>query len=44
LLAAGIGKERFEEFLLGGQDIDTHFAQAPLVRNIPVLMALLGIW
>ncbi|MGH6811666.1 MAG: glucose-6-phosphate isomerase [Methylocella sp.] len=44
LLAIGIGKERFEEFLLGGQDIDTHFAEAPLDRNIPVLMALLGIW
>jgi glucose-6-phosphate isomerase len=44
LLAIGIGKERFEEFLLAGQDIDTHFAEAPLDRNIPVLMALLGIW
>ncbi|MDQ6868396.1 MAG: glucose-6-phosphate isomerase [Pseudomonadota bacterium] len=44
LLAIGIGKERFEEFLLGGQDIDIHFAEAPLDRNIPVLMALLGIW
>jgi len=44
LLAIGIGKERFEEFLLGGQDIDTHFAETPLDRNIPVLMALLGIW
>jgi glucose-6-phosphate isomerase len=44
LLAIGIGKEGFEEFLLGGQDIDSHFAEAPLDRNIPVLMALLGIW
>ena len=44
LLAIGIGKERFEEFLLGGQDIDSHFAEAPLDRNIPALMALLGIW
>jgi len=44
LLAIGIGKQNFEEFLLGGQDIDTHFVEAPLNRNIPVLMALLGIW
>jgi glucose-6-phosphate isomerase len=44
LLAIGIGKQNFEEFLLGGQGIDTHFVEAPLNRNIPVLMALLGIW
>jgi glucose-6-phosphate isomerase len=44
LLAIGIGKQNFEEFLLGGQDIYTHFVEAPLNRNIPVLMALLGIW
>jgi glucose-6-phosphate isomerase len=43
-LAIGIGTEKFEKFLLGGQDIDTHFVQAPLERNVPVLMALLGIW
>jgi glucose-6-phosphate isomerase len=44
LLAIGIGKEKFEEFLAGGRDIDIHFTKAPLERNIPVLMALLGIW
>ena len=44
LLAIGIGKEKFEKFLQGGQDIDTHFVEAPLDRNIPVLMAMLGIW
>jgi glucose-6-phosphate isomerase len=43
-LAIGIGKEKFEKFLLGGQDIDKHFIAAPLERNVPVLMALLGIW
>jgi glucose-6-phosphate isomerase len=43
-LAIGIGEEKFEKFLLGGQDIDTHFQTAPLERNAPVLMALLGIW
>jgi glucose-6-phosphate isomerase len=43
-LAIGIGAEKFEKFLLGGQDIDSHFTEAPLERNVPVLMALLGIW
>ena len=43
-LAIGIGKDNFEEFLRGGEDIDSHFAAAPLERNIPVLMALLGVW
>jgi glucose-6-phosphate isomerase len=43
-VAIGIGAEKFEKFLLGGQDIDTHFSTAPLEQNVPVLMALLGIW
>ncbi|WP_026607868.1 glucose-6-phosphate isomerase [Methylocapsa acidiphila] len=43
-LAIGIGAEKFEKFLLGGQDIDAHFTSAPLDRNAPVLMALLGVW
>ena len=43
-LAIGIGAEKFEKFLLGGQDIDKHFCTAPLDKNVPVLMALIGIW
>ncbi|HYP57529.1 MAG TPA: glucose-6-phosphate isomerase [Beijerinckia sp.] len=43
-LVIGIGAEKFEKFLLGGQDIDKHFTSAPLETNVPVLMALLGIW
>jgi len=43
-LAIGIGAEKFEKFLLGGQDIDKHFQDAPLEQNVPVLMALLGVW
>ncbi|WP_034993265.1 glucose-6-phosphate isomerase [Beijerinckia mobilis] len=39
-----IGAEKFEKFLLGGQDIDQHFQTAPLESNVPVLMALLEIW
>jgi glucose-6-phosphate isomerase len=43
-LAIGIGKANFEEFLRGAEDVDRHFVEAPLERNIPVLMALLGVW
>jgi len=43
-VAIGIGAEKFEKLLLGGQDIDTHFRDTPLEKNGPVLMALLGIW
>ncbi|GLI92379.1 glucose-6-phosphate isomerase [Methylocystis echinoides] len=43
-LVIAIGPEHFTEFLRGGFDIDAHFRTAPLDRNIPVLMGLLGVW
>ena len=43
-IALVIGMDRFEEMLAGGHDVDEHFRTAPLTENIPVLMALLGIW
>ncbi|MBF6426121.1 glucose-6-phosphate isomerase [Nocardia cyriacigeorgica] len=39
-----IGKQRFAEFLAGMHSIDEHFASAPLERNAPVLLGLLGVW
>jgi glucose-6-phosphate isomerase len=39
-----IGPGAFREFLNGGRDVDEHFAQAPLEKNLPVLMALVGAW
>lgn len=39
-----IGPDQFAEFLAGAEAMDRHFQTAPLSRNIPVLMALLGIW
>jgi glucose-6-phosphate isomerase len=42
--ACAIGFERFEDFLAGGADIDRHFAEAPLEKNVPALMALIGLW
>jgi glucose-6-phosphate isomerase len=42
--ACSIGFQNFEEFLAGGHELDKHFADAPLEKNVPVLMALLGVW
>jgi glucose-6-phosphate isomerase len=42
--ALAIGFESFEELLAGGRDIDLHFASADLEKNVPALMALIGIW
>ena len=39
-----IGVEGFDEFLAGGKEMDEHFRQAPLEKNVPALMALLGVW
>jgi len=39
-----VGSTRFEAFLEGAHAADVHFSQSPLSCNIPVLMALIGIW
>ncbi|AGW14094.1 glucose-6-phosphate isomerase [Megalodesulfovibrio gigas] len=39
-----IGPDGFEELLEGAFTMDEHFRTAPLEQNVPVLMALLGIW
>ncbi|WP_370457287.1 glucose-6-phosphate isomerase [Salipiger sp. PrR003] len=39
-----IGPENFRAFLEGGQAMDTHFRSAPLEANMPVLLALVGMW
>jgi glucose-6-phosphate isomerase len=43
-VALAIGWPKFAEFLAGGAAIDEHFRRAPLARNLPVLLALIGIW
>ena len=43
-LMLGIGPEDFAGFLAGGADMDAHFRKAPLAENLPVLLALTGIW
>lgn len=43
-LMIAIGPHAFDEMLRGAERMDEHFRTAPLARNLPVLMALLGIW
>ncbi|MFK7792348.1 MAG: glucose-6-phosphate isomerase [Devosiaceae bacterium] len=43
-LALAIGADRFHQFLAGAHALDDHFAQAPLEQNLPVILALIGIW
>jgi len=42
--ACAIGFEDFERFLSGGREIDEHFSTTPLEKNVPALMALVGVW
>ncbi len=44
ILMAAVGRARFVDMLDGFHAMDRHFAEAPLDRNLPVLMALLGAW
>ena len=39
-----VGSERFEEFLQGASAVDKHFTEAPFLKNLPVLMGVLGVW
>jgi len=43
-LMLAIGPERFREFLAGMYAMDEHFRSAPLARNLPVVLGLLGVW
>jgi glucose-6-phosphate isomerase len=43
-VALAVGWSNFEAFLAGGHAIDEHFERRPLAENLPVLLALVGIW
>ena len=43
-IALHVGFEHFEKMLEGAHAMDRHFHEAPLKCNMPVIMALLGIW
>ena len=43
-IAIYIGMDRFESLLQGAYEMDQHFRHAPMEENMPVILALLGIW
>lgn len=43
-IALGVGYDNFEELLKGAYEADEHFRTAEFEENIPVILALLGIW
>ena len=43
-IACAIGMDNFELLLQGAHDMDEHFRTAPLDKNMPVILGLLGIW
>ncbi len=43
-IAIAIGSANFRALLAGAHAMDRHFAQAPLARNLPVLLGLIDIW
>ena len=43
-IAIFVGMDKFEELLTGAHEMDEHFRTAPLERNLPVILALLGVW
>lgn len=43
-IACAVGFDKFEELLEGAYEMDKHFVNAPIEENIPVMMAVIGIW
>ncbi len=43
-IACYIGFDNFYELLKGGFDMDEHFRNTPFEKNVPVILALIGIW
>jgi glucose-6-phosphate isomerase len=43
-VALAVGWPKFAEFLAGAAAMDEHFRRAPVAKNLPVLLALIGVW
>ncbi|PPD47725.1 MAG: glucose-6-phosphate isomerase [Methylobacter sp.] len=43
-IALYVGMDNFEDLLQGAHEVDNYFRSTPFEENIPVIMALLGIW
>ena len=43
-IAIAIGMDGFDQLAAGGRAMDDHFRSAPLEANLPVILALIGVW
>ncbi len=43
-IAIAIGPDNFDALLAGARTMDEHFEEAPLSANLPVILALIGVW
>lgn len=43
-IALALGMDGFLELLTGAHDMDRHFVAAPMESNMPIILALLGVW
>lgn len=43
-IALSIGFDQFEKLLEGAHEMDEHFLNTPFEKNIPVILALIGVW
>ncbi len=43
-IACALGMDRFEDLLSGAHAMDQHFKTAPLEKNLPAIMGVLGVW
>ena len=43
-IVVAVGMKRFRKMLAGAYDMDKHFQEAPFEQNMPVILAMLGIW
>ena len=43
-ISISIGYDNFKKFLIGAEKMDKHFKESPIEKNIPICLALIGIW
>ena len=43
-ISISIGYDNFKKFLIGAEKMDMHFKESPIEKNIPICLALVGIW
>lgn len=43
-IACAIGYDHFEDLLKGAEAMDSHFLETPSEKNLPTILALLGVW